>query len=225
MGLSEPRPVTFSSDGLNLEGLLHLPGAGEGLPAGQKGSGDVIRAPGLVVAHPHPQYGGDMHNNVVTALCRAALSAGAAVLRFNFRGVGRSEGAFDSGLGEQRDIAAALDYLRALPEIDAGRLALAGYSFGAAVAVRLGPPDIRALIAVSTPTVGGWLSTPQITCPILFLSGDRDEYSEPDALHHVAASIGQEAEALILHGVDHFWVGSTDRMIESVTAFLQSHLA
>jgi alpha/beta superfamily hydrolase len=112
--LSPGHTVTFNTDGLTLEGLLHLP--------------PVTPCPGVVVAHPHPQYGGDMHNNVVHALCRAVNSVGAAALRFNFRGVGASEGSFDNGVGEQRDVAGALEYLRALPEITA-RIALVGYSF------------------------------------------------------------------------------------------------
>ena len=112
MDLSEGRPVTFDSDGLTLEGALHLP---ESTPCA-----------GVVVAHPHPQYGGDMHNNVVHAISRAAADAGAATLRFNFRGAGASEGRYDEGRGEQQDVAAALEYMRGLPEIDSGRVALAG---------------------------------------------------------------------------------------------------
>jgi alpha/beta superfamily hydrolase len=132
----DSRPVTFASDDLTLEGILHLP-AGE-------------PAPGIVVCHPHPQYGGDMHNNVVDALCDTALAGGAVALRFNFRGTGGSEGSHDKGIGERNDVRAALAYLRDLPEVDGNRVALAGYSFGAALAVRAASgSDIRALIAVS----------------------------------------------------------------------------
>lgn len=202
--------MTFQADGLALEGLLHLPGA--------------TPCPGVVVAHPHPQYGGDMHNNVVQALCRAANSAGAAALRFNFRGVGASQGAFDNGVGEQRDVAAALDYLRGLPEIDGARLALSGYSFGAAVSLRAAPAGLRALVAVSPPTIGGWLSGASLDCPVLFVAGDRDEYCDPEALRHVAAAIGPAAEVIVHTGVDHFWWGSDDRLIETVSAFLRERL-
>src|SRR5207244_10891996 len=106
-----------------------------------------------------------------------------------------------------------------------GRLALAGYSFGAAVALRLVPKDVRCLVAVSPPTIGGWLKEPQLACPALFLAGDRDEYCDPEALSELAERLGHRAQVTILHGVDHFWVGSTERLLENVEPFLQSHLA
>jgi len=211
MDLSEGRPITFPAGGLTLEGLLHLP--------------DTLPCPAVAVAHPHPQYGGDMRNNVVHALCRAANAAGAAALRFNFRGTGASQGTFDNGVGEQRDVLAALDYLRSLPEVHGARLALAGYSFGAAVSLRAAPPGLRALVAVSPPTIGGWLSgAPSIACPVLLVAGDRDEYCDPDALRHIATAIGPAAEVVVLTGVDHFWWGSDARLIETVSAFLRPRL-
>jgi len=208
--LSDDRPVTIHSEGLKLNGLLHLPNA--------------TPCPGIVVAHPHPQYGGDMRNLVVGALCEAAVEAGFAALRFNFRGTGRSEGAFDNGTGEQRDLAGALEFLRQQPEID-GRAALAGYSFGAAVALRLAPPNVLGLIAVSPPTIGDWLSNVSINSPALFLAGDRDEYCDPNDLRTLAARLGEQAEVGILPGVDHFWVGSTDRLKDKTGSFLRKHLA
>jgi hypothetical protein len=208
--LSEGRPVTFDSDGLTLEGVLHLP---ESTPCA-----------GVVVAHPHPQYGGDMHNNVVRAISRAAADAGAATLRFNFRGAGASEGRYDEGRGEQRDVAAALEYMRGLPEIDSSCVALAGYSFGAAVSLRLSPPGVKCLVAVSPPASGSWLSGIQAAYGVLFVAGDGDEYCDPDELRKVAAAIGPNAQAVIHPGVDHFWAGSDDRLIETVAAFLRECL-
>src|SRR6266540_978811 len=119
--MPESLAVTFPSGELSLEGLLHLP--------------EQTPAPGIVVCHPHPMYGGDMHNNVVDAICDTAVAEGIAALRFNFRGAGASEGRYDNGVGEQDDVRAALTYLRGLPEVDSARVALAGYSFGAAVAL------------------------------------------------------------------------------------------
>jgi len=208
MGVSEGRAVSFESDGLQLEGLLHLP--------------EKIPCPGVVVAHPHPQYGGDMHNNVVHALCRAASDAGAAALRFNFRGVGSSDGAYDNGDGERRDVLAALEYLRGLPEIDGTRLAASGYSFGAAVSLRAAPTEVCAMVAVSPPTMGGWLSVVTVHSPALFVAGDRDEHCDPEVLREIAAGIG--AEVVVHEGVDHFWWGSDDRLIETVSAYLREHL-
>ena len=163
MGMTpDRREVAIEADGLKLEGALHLPdGATKGTPS-----------PGVVVAHPHPQYGGDMDNPVVQALCEAALEAGAAVLRFNFRGVGFSEGKYDEGVGEQRDLAAAVDYLRNVPEVDSGRVAVAGYSFGSVVALRLadGREDLAAVVAVSNPTIRGPKLELHLPVPALFVT-------------------------------------------------------
>lgn len=207
----EGRAAVIDSGGLALEGLLHLPPECE------------PPVPGIVVCHPHPQYGGEMHNNVVYALCRAALDRGIAALRFNFRGVGGSAGAFDGGRGEREDALAALAYLSGLPEIDSGRVALAGYSFGAAVALHVTGPEIRALVAVSAPTVAGPLVV-EAACPVLFISGDRDGYSDPSELQRIVDTLGDRAQLVVLPGVDHFWAGSDDRLMEAAGGFLARHL-
>src|SRR3712207_4695272 len=98
--------LTIPSGDITLEGSLHLP----------EGKGPF---PAVVVCHPHPQYGGDMHNNVVMALVDGVTRRGVAALRFNFRGVGRSGGTYDGGNGEQGDVQAALAHAASLPEIDA----------------------------------------------------------------------------------------------------------
>ena len=113
--------IGFRSQGLSLEGVLTSPQGIEG------------ELPTLVVCHPHPVLGGDMENAVVTAICRAADIRGLATLRFNFRGVGDSEGEFSNGKGEQRDLEAALRVARRWPGLDGKRVAVAGYSFGASV--------------------------------------------------------------------------------------------
>ncbi len=226
------RSITFTSDGLALEGVLHLPSAhpepallGQSRRAAhpeESGEGGRLEG-GLVVCHPHPQYGGDMRNNVVAVLCDAAVASGIAALRFNFRGVGASQGAYDNGVGEQRDVERALNYLRGLPEVDPERIALAGYSFGASLALRSAPPDLRALIAVSTPT-SGRLPDLDLACPLLLVSGDRDEYSDPGALRGFAEASGPRAELVILPGVDHFWWGSDERLAAVVAGFLKHTL-
>jgi uncharacterized protein len=210
--IPDRREVSFESEGLKLEGLLHLP--------------PDTPSPGIVVAHPHPQYGGDMHNIVVNALCEAALSVGAAALRFNFRGVGFSQGAYDNGDGEQRDIGAALDFLRSLPDIGGRPVALAGYSFGAMVAVRYAHEriDLAALVSVANPTQRGPRLELQLKVPTLFITGDRDKYCDGELLKEYREQIGPDVTVEILHGVDHFWVGSTDRLKEAVAPFLQQNL-
>ncbi len=212
MELSEGRAVAFPAAGLKLEGLLHLP--------------EFTPCPGVAVAHPHPQYGGDMYNNVVHALCHAANSAGAAALRFNFRGVGASQGAFDNGVGEQQDVAGALAYLRGLPETDASRVAAAGYSFGALVILRYasGRDDLSAVVAVSNPTQRGPRVEIHLKVPALFVIGDRDEYCDSELLAAQRDQIG-DVTVVIHPGVDHFWWGSDDRLIETVSEFLRERLA
>ena len=166
-----------------------------------------------------------MRNNIVAILCETAVSAGFAALRFNFRGVGASQGSHDKGRGERQDVAAARKYLRSQPEIDATRVGLAGYSFGAAMAVLSVDDGTRALIAVSTPTGSGAITQVDAACPTLLVSGDRDEYSDPDALRLLAQPLGNNAEVVILPGVDHFWWGSDDRLSEIVSKFLTATLA
>lgn len=208
MGLSQGIPVTFPSGALTLEGLVHL--------------ADSRPAPGVVICHPHPQYGGDMYNNVVEALVRASLAAGGVAVRFNFRGIGGSEGSYDNGAGEQADAAAALTYARSLSEVDAARVAIAGYSFGAAVALAtaMTQPELSALLCVSAPTIGGYLQQPDLQCPVLFVSGDRDQYSDTEELARLVQPIGNRAELAVMKGVDHFWWGSDDRLVEATTGFL-----
>lgn len=212
MDLSEGRRVTFTADGLTLEGVLHLP--------------ETTPCPGVVVAHPHPQYGGEMHNNVVHALCRAANAAGAAALRFNFRGVGFSEGAFDNGVGEIGDVAAALEYLRGLPEIDSSRVGLCGYSFGSIMAVRYAHKrgDLAALVLVANPVQRGPKLELHLDAPTLFITGDRDPYCDGKLIEEYRTQIGDDVTLEIVPGVDHFWVGSEGRLVDAVTRFLRLHL-
>lgn len=210
------RDVAIDCGDITLEGLLHLPdGAGH--------------FPGIVVCHPHPQYGGDMYNNVVGALVRAALGSGFAALRFNFRGVGESEGTHSGGKAEPDDVRAACAFLAVQPEIDSGRVALAGYSFGAAMAL-LASADVApaGLVLVSLPTVAGELLPPGGDFPLLLVSGDRDEYSDPAALQRLAEAAGGSdgsagrAQLEIMPGADHFWQGSDGRLSETVSAFLNA---
>ena len=199
-----------TSDGLNIEGVLHLP--------------EATPSAGIVVCHPHPQYGGDMHNNVVMSVCKTALDSGVAALRFNFRGVGASEGSYDGGGGEQKDVAAALAHLRGVTDVDSSRVGLAGYSFGAAMALMAVDEDVKALITVSTPTSMGTIAAPSVECPILFVAGDSDEYSDPAALEKLAAESAGEAEVVIVPGVDHFWFGGDQQLRAAVSAFIERHL-
>jgi alpha/beta superfamily hydrolase len=209
----EGRAVRIERGGPALEALLHLP---DGEPP----------FPGIVICHPHPQFGGEMHNNVVGALVRAALGSGVAALRFNFRGVGESGGSYDNGLGEQDDARAALAFLRAQPEIGATRTGLAGYSFGATVAINVasGRDDLATLVAVSNPTQRGPKVEVRLKCPTLFVTGDRDQYCDAELLLEYRDQLGDDVTVEVLPGVDHFWWGSDGRLIEIAGEFLRRHM-
>jgi uncharacterized protein len=166
-----------------------------------------------------------MHNNVVDALCATAIENGVAALRFNFRGTGNSEGRYDNGIGEQDDVRAALTYLRARREIDPERIALAGYSFGAGVAVRAAASagELRAFIGVSVPTIMP-LQGATLACPALFVSGDKDEYSDAGELTAFVQGLGPRAELKLLPGLGHFWFGVEHELKSIVAPFLKAHL-
>jgi alpha/beta superfamily hydrolase len=203
---AQAREITFASGELSLEGALHLP-ASSPLPA-------------VAVCHPHPLYGGDMHNPVVVALCRAAAVRGIGALRFNFRGVGGSQGSFGDGVGERADAVAALAHLRQLPQVDAGRVGIAGYSFGAAAALLAADESLRAVVAVSTPTIARGLSEISILCPALLVVGEQDEVAPPSRLASLGQAVGAQAELAVVPGADHFWWGAEDRLAELVADFL-----
>lgn len=204
--------LTISSGPLALEGMLQTPA----------GSGPF---PAVVVCHPHPQYGGDMHNTVVTAIVRGVTARGMAALRFNFRGVGRSEGGYDGGRGEQDDVRAALACAAARPEVDAARLGLVGYSFGAVMAALAADERVAALALIAPPLAATDLGDRLTTFPrpLLLLAGERDQFCPADALHRLAAQ--SRAELVLVPGVDHFWFGQERRIEEAVGGFLARHLA
>ncbi len=203
-------PVTLTSEGLTLEGVLHQP-ASRPFPA-------------AAVCHPHPLYGGDMNNNVVAAVCQALVEAGIAALRFNFRGVGRSEGKYADGQGERADAAAALAYLRQLPEVNEGRVGIIGYSFGATVALTAADERLAAAVAISLPSFGQDIAGLTIRCPTLLISGDRDEFSPADSLPALAAAIGPHCQTTIIRGADHFWWGYEMELAETVVQFFRRYV-
>lgn len=203
--------LTIPSGSLELEGVLHTPTGSSPVPA-------------VVVCHPHPQYGGDMANNVVMAVVRGAVTRGIAALRFNFRGVGRSAGAYDGGRGEQDDVRAALACAAARPEVDAGRLGLAGYSFGAVMAVLAVDERVRALALIAPPLAAADLGD-RLTAfsrPLLLLAGERDQFCPADALRQLADRC--RAELVVVPSVDHFWFGQERHGEHHVGDFFARHL-
>jgi alpha/beta superfamily hydrolase len=203
-------PVRFASGDLTLAGVLHRP-QGSGLPA-------------VAVCHPHPLYGGGMGNNVVVALCNALAGGGMMALRFTFRGVGGSGGSYGGGLGEREDARAALDFLAGLAEVDGGRLGLAGYSFGALVALTAADERVRAVAAVSPPAGGLDAGRVQPDIPTLLISGDRDDISPSRRLPEMAVSLRSRCETRSVAGADHFWWGRADALAAAVLEFFQAQL-
>lgn len=189
------RSVRIPGDDVELEGVLHLP---DGVPP----------FAGVAVCHPHPQYGGDMNNTVVVAVCRALTGRGIAALRFNFRGVGRSTGGYDGGKGEARDAAAALTFLTEQEDIDGDMAGLAGYSFGAMAALAGADERVKALALVSPPLQGvNKDRLAAVNGPLLIITGDGDHICPASGLRDLAASLPREVEAEVVPGADHFWMG------------------
>lgn len=202
--------VRIPSGELSLEGVLHVPGR--------------TPAPGVVVCHPHPLYGGDMTNGVVAGLCRALAGDGIAALRFNFRGVGASEGSYDGGRGERDDAIAAMEWLRARPQIDATRLGLAGYSFGAIVACAAAAAVrwLKALTLISPPVAGAELAIPR-DVPVLVVAGDADQFAPLAALRSALAP-WPEARLEVIAGADHFWWEDSAQLFATTCGFLREAL-
>jgi uncharacterized protein len=174
-----------------------------------------------VVCHPHPQHGGTMHNKVVYRLARGLRKAGAAVLRFNFRGVNLSQGTYDHGVGELEDARAALDFLRSrhpgLP------FTLAGFSFGSRIALRLGCPGLgpRRLIAAGFPTRLPLHGLDLETCsvPRVFIQSTQDQFGPIEELERLVASLPEPKRLIAIPAADHFFAGALDdleRAVESL---------
>lgn len=196
--------VRFSGPAGTLEGLWKD-------AAGRIGS--------AVFAHPHPLHGGTLHNKVVFRAARALTRAGFATLRFNFRGVGLSEGAHDAGRGEVADFQAAVGEAarRGGEPVVAG-----GFSFGAAAALRAieGDPRIAALLAIGLPLAtdsGAGLPPPAV--PALFVNGERDTFGPP-AL--VSEFLGGRGSLVIVPGADHFFEGKLDELEAVISTFLET---
>ncbi|MEP6635017.1 MAG: alpha/beta hydrolase [Luteimonas sp.] len=158
-----------------------------------------------IVCHPLPTEGGTMRNKVVTMAARALRELGATTVRFNFRGVGQSEGAYDEGNGELDDLRAVAAWVRAQRPDTV--LWLAGFSFGAYVALR-GTADLQpAMLITIAPPVGRWdFSTiVQPTCPWLVIQGDADEIVEPQAVYDWLTKTKAQAELVRMPDTSHFF--------------------
>lgn len=187
-----------------------------------------------VVCHPHPLFGGTLHNKVVFHTMKALNSFGFPVLRFNFRGTGLSEGEHDYGNGEVEDVHTALDWMDSefhLPMI------FAGFSFGAAIGLRAAANDsrVQALIAVGTPVAPVDADTEQPReytfdflkdChkPKLFISGARDQFGPRAKLEALAASVPEPKKLIVIEGADHFFEGRLRELREGIESWVKEML-
>jgi hypothetical protein len=194
--------IFFESKGLKLEGML-ADGPGE---------------KGVVICHPHPLYGGSMHNNVVKAVAHAYQEEEYSTLRFNFRGVERSEGEYGNGIGEQDDVKEALKTL------GKKNMDLAGYSFGAWVNA-LGMAkfeEAQRLILVSPPVSVIDFSFLEYSPKIkLVICGSRDEIAEYKKVEKMLPKWNDQALFRVIQGADHFYSGYEEDLIDIVGGFLR----
>ncbi len=206
--------VNFPCGEFSLEGVLSVP----------EGAGPF---PAVIVCHPHPLYGGSMDNNVVSGICEALTRALLISFKFNFRGVGGSQGQFSNGVGEQADVAAAISYVSNTEIVDAQRIGLAGYSAGAGYACSVVAEGIgiKAFAAVSPPLdMFDFDSLRDYHGPKLLISGSRDDFTSGGNLLEFFRKLPEPKECLIIEGADHFWRGYESALVGNVVSFFTKSL-
>jgi len=201
--------ISFPSGELFLEGIVATP----------QGAGPF---PAVIVCHPHPLYGGSMDNNVVCSLCEALTKASFVSFKFNFRGVGASQGEFGQGIGEQADVKAAISFISTLKEIDSARIGLIGYSAGAGFALPVASTDgqIKALAAASPPlNMFNFDFLKSCPKPKFLISGSRDNFTPADQFLEFCQNLAEPKQCEIIEGADHFWWEYESRLATKATAF------
>jgi len=201
--------VEFPCGKLSLEGMLSLPE-------------DARLSPAVIICHPHPLFGGSMDNNVVASVSEALVQASLVAFRFNFRGVGRSQGRFGQGIGEQEDAAAAVSFISSVKEVDSSKIGLVGYSAGAGFGLPAGCKDerIKALAAISPPlSMSDFEFLRSCLKPKLLLCGERDDFIPLKQFLEFCHSLPEPKEYESIEGADHFWWGYELSLAAKVTAF------
>ena len=207
--------VSFKAKGMNFEGIVATPDD-VGSPA-----------PGVVICHPHPLFGGNMDNNVVIALSFSLVEQGFATIRFNFRGVGNSDGEHSKGEKEHEEVLGAFELLKAWPSVDGRKLGLVGYSFGTSVilgnsavqkkakSIALVSPNIRALSDTSLK---------KAKTPTFIITGSRDKLVEAEGLQDNLDAFAKPPQFEVINGADHFWGGMERQAVGPVAEFFVQHL-
>ena len=187
-------------------------------------------SPIAILLHPHPAFGGTMNNPIVHSLYQTFVSRGFSVLRFNFRGVGRSQGLFENGAGELSDAASALDWLQSFNR-EAKICWIAGVSFGAWISMQL---------LMRRPEIGGFISIAPLAkhydfsflapCPAsgLFVNGEKDVVA-PESVHSLVSKLKTQKGIIIEHkvvaGANHFFEGKTDELTKICSTYLDKRLS
>jgi alpha/beta superfamily hydrolase len=204
--------VFIPSKGIQLEGLLSIREASS------------FRG-GAILCHPHPQYGGDMEHPVITASVEAASQEGFSTLRFNFRGVGGSQGSYGEGIAERADVKAVADYFCSRLKDGHPPLMLLGYSFGAWVGIPVAVEDERFKgIAAIAPPLGiydfGFLKGCKKNK--LFIAGDRDSFCPPSLLEKWYQQLDEPKTLAVIPGADHFFLFHTHLLIQPLREFFET---
>jgi hypothetical protein len=200
--------IQFSADTIAIESLL------------QKNS----ESSGVVISHPHPLYGGNMHSNVVMVISQTYQKLGYTTLRFNFRGVGSSQGSYGDGIGEQEDVRAAIAYLA---DLGIKQIDLAGYSFGAWVNGNLSCAGngVSNMVMISPPVAFiDFDSVSNIDCLKLVITGSRDDIAPAEMIRQSYHAWNAEAHFEVIDGADHFYGGYEDRLEEILSFSLKKWL-
>jgi len=202
--LEEPPPTR----GVNAEGLV------------ERGQADGLRA-AVVIAHPHPQYGGTMHTKAIFQTAKASIRIGCAVLRFNFRGVGTSAGSFDNGVGEKEDFRAALDFMHEhYPGVP---LWSVGMSFGAWISLDVGATDPRVstLVGIAPPLSRYNFEPVRVSeKPKFFVQGERDELCPLKDMQAFYARSADPKELVVIDAADHLFDGKLVELSEAIEDLL-----
>jgi alpha/beta superfamily hydrolase len=210
-------PQKFPSETLE----LMLTGPAGGLEClADVAEADTQRPATAVLCHPHPQHGGTMRNKVVTIMERSLRELGLATVRFNFRGVGESEGEYDNGDGETADLLAVVDWVqKTRPGTD---LWLGGFSFGAFVALKAARDlPVRQLITIAPPVERyGFEELLPPNCPWLVVQGDEDDVVSADAVSAWAKSLDQSPDLVIMEGAGHFF----HRRLMDLRGLIKNHV-
>jgi alpha/beta superfamily hydrolase len=201
--------LMLPSEGVELEALLMLP-ENERYPTA------------AIICHPHPLYGGSMHSKVVVTASHAFLDMGIPSLRFNFRGVGKSSGKYDNGIGELEDVRAAMGYMAEKAE----KLIIAGHSFGAWMGMKAGceDPRVKLMIGIGTPV--NFVNMDFLRdClkPRLFVHGTVDRLISVEKVEELCAALPEPKKLVKIEDADHFFTGKLKELSETVKSLTEEY--